>query len=437
MNWTTGRRPIMTRHANLATPAARSKLKIRAAPHYASPFGAGLSLGYRRMKGAGSWILRRYLGGEKYVAEAFAVADDLGPAPGSLSYHDALTRARGLAKAHAEHEKLKADGPPLTVAKAIEDYVEAREARWTQYGGPRRDARNRLARHVLADAALAETPLALLTVDQLQEWRRDAGERLVHDFRASLNAAARRYRDKLPPALRDIVRDGLANPGGAHEGARKIVALSDADVRRLVSAALQIDEEGQWDGALARLTLVLAAVGSRFSQIARCRVVGVQAQERRILVPTSRKGRNDNKPSHTAVPIGDDVLKALAPATAGRLGPEPLFMRPGWRFVAVGKWERSELRPWRNADEFGRPWRLIAERAGLPAAVPYDLRHAAIIRALRLGLPVQLVARLFDTSALMIQRSYSASIVDALGELSERMAVPLAPVSPSPIAVVR
>ena len=31
----------MTRHANLATPAARSKLKLRAAPHYASPLAPG------------------------------------------------------------------------------------------------------------------------------------------------------------------------------------------------------------------------------------------------------------------------------------------------------------------------------------------------------------------------------------------------------------
>ena len=34
-----------------------------------------------------------------------------------------------------------------------------------------------------------------------------------------------------------------------------------------------------------------------------------------------------------------------------------------------------------------------------------------------------LVARLFDTSATMVQKNYSASIVDALGELAERMAV--------------
>jgi hypothetical protein len=89
----------------------------------------------------------------------------------------------------------------------------------------------------------------------------------------------------------------------------------------------------------------------------------------------------------------------------------------------------------RAAGEYGRAWRSIDERAGLPAATPYSMRHAAIVRALRRGLPVQLVARLFDTSAVMIQKNYSASIVDALGELAERMAIPLAPVAPSRLQV--
>jgi len=121
---------------------------------------------------------------------------------------------------------------------------------------------------------------------------------------------------------------------------------------------------------------------------------------------------------------------------AGRLGAEPLFVRPGWQATGVGKWERAAPRPWQSS-ELNIPWRLVAKRAGLPGVTPYALRHSAIIRALSLGLPVQLVAKLFDTSATMIQANYSASIVDALGELAERMAVPLSPVAPSPLAAVR
>jgi integrase len=417
----------LTRQANLTTRTSR--LKLKPLVRHRAKIGADLFLDYRRPKsGPGTWSMKRYVDG-KYLLETLdAVADDMDEADDAriLSLRQAEARARDLAKSHVEHAKLKAAGPPLTVARAIEEYADGREARWLPLAGSKHDARRRLARHV--DEGLAKTPLALLTTDRLQAWRKGAGERTSHDFTASLNTAAKRYRDRLPPTLRDIIKDGLASPGTAPKAAREIVALSEADVKRLVAAAMEIDKEGGWDGSLFRMALVLASTGSRFSQIARCRVVDVQAQERRILIPVSRKGRSSGKVSHTAVPVNDDVIDALKPAIAGRLGHEPLFMRPSWEPIGVGKLARSaDLRPWRAPGEFGRAWRQIAERAGLPAAVPYDMRHAAIVRALSLGLPVQLVARLFDTSATMIQKNYSSSITDALSELSERMAVPLAP----------
>jgi integrase len=426
----------MTTLTRLDSRTVRAKLKPRGRPYW-SKAGDGLDLGYRRIKtGIGSWVLRRYAGDERYVLQTFSTADDVDEADGVriLTYHQATARARELAKAHVERERLEADGPPLTIASAVDEYVETRETRWQKYGGQKRDARARLAKHV--DKALLDTPLALLTVDQLATWRKSAGERTAHDLKAALNAAARRFRDALPPILRDVIKDGLASPRSAPKAARDVTALSDADVRRIVAAAQEIDREGDWNG-LFQIVLTLASTGSRFSQIARCVVSDVQPREKRLMIPVSRKGSGVKQASRTAVPIGPDVIAALQPATAGRLGNDPLFMRPDSRPIGVGKRERGEPRPWRSSGEFNRPWRLIAERAGLPGVTPYDLRHAAIIRALRLGLPVQLVARLFDTSAIMVQKNYSASIVDALGELSERMVVPLAPVSPSPIAAVR
>ena len=426
----------MTRHANLTTPAMRTKLTIRAAPHYATQVGEGLHLGYRRMKGPGRWVARFYVGRERYHAEAFASADDVEAANGDtvLSYHQACDRARELSQAHVEIERLKANGPPLTIGRANEEYADGREERWAELGGSKHDARRRLAR---LPKELLETQLALLTVDTLACARPGIDERTVHDLKASLNLAARRYRDRLPPTIRDIIKDGLASPRGASKAAREIQALTDADVRRLVSAAREIDEEGQWDGALFRIVLTLASTGSRFSQLARCVIADVQPRERRLMVPVSRKGGGVKQASRTAVPIGADVIAALQSAMAGRLGDEVLLSRPEWRPDGVAKWRKVGLRPWRSAAEFSGPWRLVAARAGMPGVTAYALRHSAIIRALRLGLPVQLVARVFNTSAAMVQTNYSASIVDALGELSERMVVPLAPVAPSPLAAVR
>jgi len=56
-----------------------------------------------------------------------------------------------------------------------------------------------------------------------------------------------------------------------------------------------------------------------------------------------------------------------------------------------------------------RDWRRAAEAAGLPAAIiPYALRHSSIVRGLRAGLPIRLVAALHDTSVAMIERHYTS-----------------------------
>jgi hypothetical protein len=57
--------------------------------------------------------------------------------------------------------------------------------------------------------------------------------------------------------------------------------------------------------------------------------------------------------------------------------------------------------------------------------VPYAFRHSSIVRGLRAGLPVRLVAVLHDTSSAMIEKHYSAYIIDAMDELAARAVVPL------------
>jgi hypothetical protein len=43
----------------------------------------------------------------------------------------------------------------------------------------------------------------------------------------------------------------------------------------------------------------------------------------------------------------------------------------------------------------------------------YALRHSSIVRGLKANLPIRLVAALHDTSVEMIEKHYSAFIVDA------------------------
>jgi integrase len=71
---------------------------------------------------------------------------------------------------------------------------------------------------------------------------------------------------------------------------------------------------------------VLAATGARFSQVIRMTVADVQ--ESRLMIPTSAKGRGSKSVARYAVPVGDDVIAALKPATGGRMGHEPLLTAP-------------------------------------------------------------------------------------------------------------
>jgi integrase len=429
------------RNPKIESRAARAKLKPSAKPTYFD-LGGKLHLGYRKGKGAGRWVMRVYVGDEKYTTRTLAEADDLADANGLtvLNFAQAQDKARKCMEAFDEAERIEAFGPVVTVAAAAAAYLEAGR------GSAARDAKGKL-KHLTADAKLAATPLPALTTADLAKWRarllgqmREASaRRVVNAAKACLNAAVARHGDKLPPSMRDTIRNGLAAPRGVQvDNAREQQILTLADVRRLVDAALQIDAEQDWDGDLGRTVLVLAATGARFSQIARLRVGDLQVTERRLMVPVSRKG-SGAKVSHVPVQIDDDVVKALKPAIAGRLGSDPLLMRPRWRHAAGpgSGMEKYGRGPWSAASALTRPWKAIVERAGLPrGTIPYAFRHSSIVRGLRAGLPTQMVAKLHDTSSTMIERYYGRFISDALHELARAALVPLMPVPVEPLRVV-
>jgi hypothetical protein len=170
-------------------------------------------------------------------------------------------------------------------------------------------------------------------------------------------------------------------------------------------------------------------------------VADVQPAQMRLMIPVSRKGRGTKKMTYIGVRVGDDVLAALTKVTVGRKGSQPLLLRPRWRQIAATRWEKKDERVrWRFAAELTRPWAAIIATAGLAVGtVPYALRHSSIVRGLRAGLPVRLVAALHDTSSAMIERHYAAFIVDAMDELAARAVIPLTtePATETPTATVR
>jgi integrase len=198
-----------------------------------------------------------------------------------------------------------------------------------------------------------------------------------------------------------------------------------------------MNEEG--DGkAISHASCSCWPTGARFGQISHMTVGDVQPLQKRLTVPVSRKGRGTKNISRIGVRAGDDMRDALRPAIAGRRGPDPLLLRKRWRQISLKKWEQRRRASLLSTSELLRPWTQIKANAQLPAdIVPYALRHSSIVRGLRAGLPVRLVAALHDTSSAMIERHYAAHIVDALDELAARAVVPLISKSASIVALRR
>jgi integrase len=446
--------------ADLRTREARRRLPLGHKLHVWTIVPGKHVLGWRRVTAdrPGVWILRSYTGDKKnpYRHERLGLADDIAGVEGDhiLTFGRAGDLARKRAKLAAREREVG----PLTVADVVREYVAARDARDTaRQGRPMRsDAGQRLGRYLLGQdrrgrqeavppAPLAAVKLVALREADLRAWRTGLPEtlkattvtRLVNDLKAALNAGFHEHRERLDPRTETIIRHGLSRRSGdrslpaapADSVARDSQILSDAQIGRLLAAAREVDAEEGWEGDLLRMVLVLAATGARFSQVARMRVGDCQRGMGRLLVPPSRKGRRtEGAEAPIPVPVGQDILDALLPATTGRAAADPLLER--WRVHQIPgsvRWERTGRGPWLSSSELTRPWQAIRDRAEMPDVIPYALRHSSIVRAIRRNLPIRLVAASHDTSIGMIEKHYAKWIVSGLEDLLRSAIVPLVP----------
>lgn len=424
----------------MSTPSARDNLPNGT---YWRRLDPKTHLGYRKNAAGGVWLVRWRLASGAYRQSPLGPADDVLKGEAATNFDEAQRLAKERVRSERAAEMAAANGEVETVRSACLAYLEGHAARVIARGG--KPTRGTIHRHVLPDE-IADIPLHSLTRDQLREWRRRVAatgksvatvRRACNDLRAALNEAADIHHKRLPAAFPQEVKAGLA-AGEEKLGHvdREAQVLPDADVRAILAAASVVDARDEWEGDLFRLVAILAATGARFSQVVRLTCGDVQAAHGRLMVPTSHKGRG-TKARKTPVPVGDDILTLLRPALAGRKGPEILLLR--WRKIQTGPatWERADRGPWRTASEMTRAWGAILKEAGLPAdIIPYALRHSSIVRGLREGLPVRLVAQVHDTSTQMIEQHYASFIASALDGLAARAVVPLAPTEPPRLRAV-
>ena len=379
------------RASRLETRTARLKLPVRWKPYDFTSVSPGIALGYRRNKAAGTWVVRVANGKGGHWTKGFAIADDFeaSDAEHVLTWFEAIAAARRLARGQSDDS-----GRPGTVGDAVNGYAKDLRARGASVANA-----GRIRKHITP--TLASKPVALLTARELAAWRDGllaAGMkpatvvRLCKATKAALTLAARRDSRILNRAA---WRDGLS--GLAENFAtRNVQRLDDDQVRAVVSEAYLVDRNF---GLYAE---TLAQTGARNSQVARLAIGDLQADNGapRLLMPTSRKGRN-RKVGKRPVPISPALAQRLKAAAGERHSEAPLLLR-------------SDGRAWQSSQDgdHERLYRKAAERAGISGTTMYCLRHSAIIRALLANLPIRIVASNVDSSVTMIEKVYSSHISD-------------------------
>jgi integrase len=413
----------MLKSCAIDTPAKRARLVARKNPYWQGVSGGrgGLSLGYRTaLKGPGSWVAKVVIDGRR-IEERFATANDT-DMDGTLSYPAAVAAVLDWGKQQAAVvEAIRATEAAAkvpTVRLAIEAYATARKARAGRAG-----SEGSLKLHVLSDSEFSKLRLAKLGAQDIEDWRArlpisllpSTKNRLLNDLRAALYSAAVRYRRLIPAHIPAEIKVGTK--AESLEATPRRQLLSDTQIRNVVEAAFDIDMDFGW------LVLLHAATGARFSQLAAVTVLDLQVNNARVMVPSSRKGKNRQPGKRVAVPLTSDVVQRFKRAVAGRSANERLLMRWGYKRIGgPGKWARDKRQAWAHAYEVEKHWAATVERSGIPAdTVMYALRHSSIVRGLRSGLPVRLVAALHDTSVEMIEKHYAAFIIDMTEDLARKV----------------
>ena len=398
------------RSPTLETRTARLKLKVRRKPYFVS-VAPGISLGYRRNLGPGSWLVRCADGRGGAWTKGFAIADDFedASADGSvIDFWTAQTRAKELVRGKAADAS-----KPITIDAALTDYAADLVAR----GGlvePLQRVRKRLT------LALLTRPVGLLTVRELRRWRDGqlasglapgSVTRTCKAFKAALNYAANAD-STITNRMAWTV--GLAGLPDSHR-ARTDAVLSDDEVRAVVAACYTASDR------LGLLAEVLAVTGARPVQAARLLVGDLLAD--RLMMPRSAKGRGQKRIERRPIPIPPTLVAKLQAAAAGRPADAPLLQRPDGAAWHSGHSDHS------------RPFERALAAASLPKVVPYAMRHSSITRALLRGVPVRVVADQHDTSVGMLERNYAKYIGDHSDAVIRAAQIDLAPTAEDPVVV--
>ncbi|MBR1086467.1 site-specific integrase [Bradyrhizobium manausense] len=387
------------RDANLEKREARKRLDARGKPYY-RVMEEGVHLGYRRLKtGAGNWVVRSYVGDQKYEVETIGPADDLSDADGVkiLSFSQAQARARELMVDRAH--KAAGKSGPLTVKAAVDVYIEFLEAK-------RKSAKfSRYAADAFILPELGEIEVKDLTKDQIEGWHHGlakAGARIrvkkgeeqrfkevddPEEHQRRRRSTANRILTVLKAALNRAWRDEKVPSDAAWRAVEPFKGVDAARVRylELAEATRLLNAADQDFRRLARGAL---ETGARYGELIRLKVTDFSHNSGTVAIRKSKSSKSRH------IHLTEDGIAFFRSITAGRAGTAVLFVK-----------DNGE--PWKK-DHQKDPMRVACERAKVdPPMGFHGLRHTWASHAVMNGVPLMVVAKnMGHSDTRMVEKHY-------------------------------
>jgi integrase len=419
------------RDAKLEMRAARLRLKPGKKPHFKTLLPGKLHLGYRRKRKdePGTWLVRHYLGEERYRVVPLGIADDFQDAGDRVGVLD-FTEAQRLALASKADEVTAARGG-MTVGDAVNEYIA-----WLKvHRATGSDTALRAAKQILP--RLGKIKIADLTTTQLNRWRDDlaatrplartrrgapqnflsgrAGPDAVRARKATVN----RIVTILKAALNRLFKDGILNDDKVWRrftpfekvGAARPGFLTREEAERLINAA---------DRTSGFRDLVRGALmtGARYGELAKLLVRDFQNGKITIHHANSKSGKTRDI---VLTETGEAFFRAL---TAGRDGAALMFDR-----AAGGPWQKSmQAAPMKKA--------CIAARIK-PIGL-HQLRHTYASLAVMNGMPLLVLAQqLGHAGTKMITAHYGHLATSYVDEMVRATAPQFGVVEPTNVRTLR
>lgn len=387
------------RDASLESRAARSRLKPRGKPHY-RVLEEGLHLGYRKLKaGAGKWVVRHYVGDQKYEVETIGPADDFSDADGEkiLSFSQAQAKARELMVERAN--KAAGKTGPITVKDAVDAYIEFLEAK-------RKSAQfSRYAANAFIVPELGETEVKDLTKDQIEKWHHGlakAGARIrvkkgkeqrfkeitdPEEHQRRRKSTANRILTVLKAALNKAWRERKVPTDAAWRAVEPFKGVDTARVRYLeLAEATRLLNASDVD--FRRLARGALETGARYGELTRLRVSDFGHNSGTVAIRKSKSSKSRH------IHLTEDGVAFFRSITAGRSANSFLFLK-----------DNGE--PWKK-DHQKDPMREACEAAKIdPPMGFHGLRHTWASHAVMNGVPLIVVAKnLGHSDTRMVEKHY-------------------------------